>query len=66
MKKTDTLLVGVDFSDNGDIGVLIVGRKNPHELVDVINAFEGEEAKELYLRLVGEDHGKDTHPSEKS
>lgn len=51
MKKTDTLLVGVDFSDNGDIGVLIVGRKRPNQSVEIVNAFQGEEAAELYKRL---------------
>ena len=48
---SDTLLVGVDFSKK-DNGVLIVGRKRPNESVDIINAFQGEEAKELYEKLI--------------
>ena len=48
---SDTLLVGVDFSKK-DKGVLIVGRKRPNESVDIINAFQGEEAKELYEKLI--------------
>lgn len=49
---TDTILVGFDRSKNGDNTVLIVGRKRPNESVDIINAFEGDEALELYRRLV--------------
>lgn len=41
----DVLLVGI----NGD--VLIVGRKRPNESVDIINAFQGEKATELYKKL---------------
>ena len=41
----DILLVGI----NGD--VLIVGRKRPNESVDIINAFQGEKATELYKKL---------------
>lgn len=47
---SDTLLVGVDFN-NSDTGVLIVGRKRPNESVDIINAFQGEEALKLYRML---------------
>ena len=48
MKTTDALLVGVDFTNGKDHGVLIVGRKNKGELVDVVNAFQDEEAKRIY------------------
>lgn len=43
---SDTLLVG--RSGN----VLIVGRKRKNESVDIINAFQGDEAKELYEKLI--------------
>ena len=49
-----SLLVGYSFSDNGDIPVLIVGKKNPRQSVEVINAFEGDEAVELFKKLVGD------------
>ena len=49
---TDTILVGFNRYKNGDNTVLIVGRKRPNESVDIINAFEGDEALELYRRLV--------------
>lgn len=45
MNKTDTLLVSI----SGD--VLIVGRKNPRQAVDIVNAFQGEEAVNLYKML---------------
>lgn len=47
----DTLLVSVSFSGT-DVGVLIVGRKKPKQEIEIINAFEGAEAKELYQKLV--------------
>ena len=51
MKINETLLVGVDFT-NGE-NVLIVGRKRPNQSVDIINAFQGKEAEELYNKLIG-------------
>ena len=45
--QADTILVSL-VND-----VLIVGRKNTkRDFPDIINAFQGEEAKELYSRLV--------------
>lgn len=53
MKKTsDSLIVGFDSSAGKNGTVLVVGRKKPREAVDIINAFEGEEALELYKKLV--------------
>ena len=53
MEKTvDSLIIGFDSSGGTDCTVLIVGRKKPREAVDIINAFEGEEALELYKKLV--------------
>lgn len=51
MKNSDTLLVGWDYS-HGDIPILIVGRKVPGDKADIINQFQGQEAKDLYERLV--------------
>lgn len=51
MKNSDTLLVGFDHS-HGDIAVLIIGRKDAGEKVQIINQFQGKEAEELYERLV--------------
>lgn len=53
MKKTsDSLIVGFDSSAGKNGTVLVVGRKKPREAVDIINAFEGEEALELYKKLI--------------
>lgn len=51
MKKVDSVIVGFTASDNGDESVLIVGRQI-NGLMNIINAFTGEEAKELYMKLV--------------
>lgn len=48
----DSLLIGFDSTNGKDISVLIVGRKTPGEVVEIINAFQGEEANELYRRLI--------------
>lgn len=48
-EKSDVLLVSFDHT-HGDIPVLVVGRKDKGGL-DIINAFKGEEAKELYQKL---------------
>ena len=48
----DTLLVSTNFMNGEDTGVLIVGRKKIGGSVDIVNAFQGEEARELYKKLV--------------
>ena len=53
MKINESLLIGVDFTNGEDVGVLIVGRKHPNQSVDIINAFQGKEAEELYNKLIG-------------
>ena len=53
MKINESLLVGVDFTNGEDVGVLIVGRRRPNQSVDIINAFQGKEAEELYNKLIG-------------
>lgn len=50
MDKTNgSLLIGFDFTHEG---VLLVGEKKKGQEVEIINAFDGEEAKELYNRLI--------------
>lgn len=49
---SDTILVSVDFTNGVDTGVLVVGRKRPNQSVEIINAFQGKEAKDLYLKLI--------------
>ena len=51
MKSTDSVIVSWDFSHGKDAGVLIVGRQQKGR-VEIINAYQGEEAKEIYQKLV--------------
>lgn len=56
-RLSDTLLVGIDFSNSEDKGVLIVGRRNfKTGQTDIVNAFQGEEAMELYKKLITKDN----------
>lgn len=48
----DSILVSVDFSNKNDTGVMVVGRKRMNQSVEIINAFQGDEARELYERLI--------------
>lgn len=50
--ETETLLVGFDQKHGEDTAVLIVGKKRLNQSVEIINAFQGEEAIELYNRLI--------------
>lgn len=49
---TDSIIIGYDTGANNDNTILIVGRKEPGQVVNVINAFQGAEAEELYKRLI--------------
>ena len=54
MKNSDSFLVGFDCSHSEDKAVLIVGRKEPNESLKIVNAFQGEQAIELYKKLGGD------------
>lgn len=49
-KEIDTLLVSYDNVSN-DKPVLIVGRRGKRGVPQIINAFQDEEAEELYKKL---------------
>jgi len=49
---SDGLIIGFDRTKNGDNTVLIVGRQLNGQEVKIVNAFGGEEAFELYQKLV--------------
>lgn len=55
MGVTDSILVSVNFdlSAGPDTAVLLVGKKKKGEAIDIVNAFQGEEAMELYRKLTG-------------
>jgi hypothetical protein len=48
----DAYIVSWDFS-NDDTGVLIVGHQKDGK-VDIVNAFQGKEAYDIYKKLSGE------------
>lgn len=48
----DTLLISINIPTNGDEPVLIVGRKNPNESLDIVNAFQGKDAVNIYNQLI--------------
>lgn len=50
----ESLIIGIDFSHGPDVGVLVVGHKRLNETVEIINAFQGKEAWELYQKLITE------------
>ena len=45
-----SVIVSYDNQSN-DIPILIVGKKRLNQSVEIINAFQGDEAIELYTRL---------------
>ena len=57
-KTSDALLIGYDCSNGKDHAMLIVGRKQNKKPVEVINAFQGEEAESIYNMLITVKGGK--------
>lgn len=51
METSGAVIVSWDFSNGKDVGVLLVGKKDPGKPIEIINAFQGKEAEELYQRL---------------
>lgn len=47
-----SLIIGFDFSKGPDKSILIVGTKHEETSVDILNAFMGKEAIDLYEKLV--------------
>lgn len=56
MNSSGSVIVSWDFSNGKDVDVLIVGRQQNGK-IDVVNAFQGSEAVELYLRLTTPQNG---------
>ena len=54
----DSLIISIDTSNSKDNTVLIVGRKAVGQRVEIVNAFQGEEALDLYNRLTTVKKGK--------
>ena len=49
--RAGSVIVSWDFSKGEDVGVLLVGRQKPGRNVEIINAFQGEDAEEIYKKL---------------
>lgn len=49
---TSSLIVGFDFSRGTDVGVLIVGKRLPNGETDIVNAFQGDDAWDMYQKLI--------------
>ena len=52
MKTEDTILIGFNAARGDDGAFIVVGRKNPKTGVSIINTICGEEAVDIYKRLV--------------
>lgn len=51
-KTTGAYVVSWDFSHGKDVGILLVGEQKNGK-VDIVNAFQGEEAENIYKKLSG-------------
>lgn len=51
-ETSGSLIIGYDFINGNDNAVLIVGQKEPNEQIEIINAFQGTEAIEMYHKLI--------------
>lgn len=61
---TKSIIVSYDDTHGRDATVLLVGDKKPGEIVNIINAYQGVEAEELWKKLTvkkGEKHEKDIY-----
>lgn len=50
--KAETVLVSVTYDENNKVNLMIVGKKRKNESVEIINAFQGEDAARLYNELI--------------
>lgn len=48
----DSLIISIDTTNGKDNTVLIVGRKRPTQEMEIVNAFQGTEAIEMYHKLI--------------
>ncbi len=55
---TEYILVSYDNTNGKDNSVLLVGKKHPNKPAEIINAFQNEEADELWQRLTTRKNGK--------
>lgn len=51
-KISEAVVVSIDYSESEDNGILLVGRKRGKGPIEIINAFQGPEALDMYKKLV--------------
>lgn len=51
-KISEVVMVSIDYNESDGTGVLIVGRKKGKGPIEIINAFSGNEALDIYKLLV--------------
>lgn len=51
MNICTSIVVAYDYKADSDHAVLIIGKKNKKKDIEIINAFQGDEAKELWKKL---------------
>ena len=49
--EAESYLVSFGFDESGNVTVALIGKKNPKDAVEVINAFTGDDAAELHKKL---------------
>ena len=55
---TTSLIIGYDISHTSDNKVLVIGKRGPSGSVEIVNAFQGDEAEELYNNLITKQENK--------
>lgn len=55
---TTSLIIGYDISHTSDNKVLVIGKRGPSGSVEIVNAFQGDEAEELYNKLITKQENK--------
>lgn len=51
MNSYGAVIVSWDFSNGKDHDILLVGKRE-HGTVEIINAFQGQEARDIYHKLI--------------
>lgn len=53
----ESLIIGISFDSGKDTNIMIVGRKK-NDVMSIVNAFQGDEAVELYKKLTTQINNK--------
>lgn len=51
-KISEAIVVSIDYDESENNGILLIGRKKGKGPVEIINAFQGQEALDIYKKLV--------------